>query len=117
MAVEDLPTGPSIGPGGAVKGPQWGSAARGVERRRRWEEERMSGFREPLAGAVFRPLAPEFGGQFFFFESASALHGRGSMTQPCINPTSQLNCPAFSDVAGEGGFVIWEVLSLHCSEE
>lgn len=32
MAVEDLPTRPSIAPGGAVKGPEWGSAARGVER-------------------------------------------------------------------------------------
>lgn len=33
MAVEDLATRPSIGPGGAVKGPEWGSAARGVEQR------------------------------------------------------------------------------------
>lgn len=77
MAVEDLPTGPSIGPGGAVKGPEWGLAARGVQRRRRWEEERLSGFREPLAGAVFRPLAPELRGGpclFSFFFAQTRLY-------------------------------------------
>lgn len=34
MVVQDLLTRPYWGPGGVVKGPEWGSAARGVERRR-----------------------------------------------------------------------------------
>lgn len=39
----------------------------GWSRGAQWEEERLSGFREPFAGALFRPLAPESGAPMPYF--------------------------------------------------